>query len=67
MMKPLVSEFMEACGLTESKMCITLSKDNSVADAMRVMAISGIDHILITNANSPVGTISETDLLKVFE
>ncbi len=67
MKKPIAMEFMEACGLTGSNMCIVLSKDNTVAEAMRVMAISGVDHILIVDDDGVAGTVSDNDLLKAFK
>ena len=63
---PTAMEFMEACGLTGTNMCIVLGEEDTVANAMRVMAISGIDHILIIGDNGVVGTLSDNDLLKVF-
>ena len=63
---PTAMEFMEACGLTGTNLCIVLGEDDTVANAMRVMAISGIDHILIIGDSGVVGTLSDNDLLKVF-
>ena len=59
-------EFMEACGLTGTNVCITLWEDEPVYNAIRTMAISGIDHILITGEKGIVGTLSDDDLVKVF-
>ena len=42
-------------------------KDDTVADAMRVMAISGVDHILIIGEDGIAGTLSGNDLLKAFK
>jgi CBS domain-containing protein len=64
---PTAIEFMEACGLTGTNMCIILGQDDSVADAMRVMAISGVDHILIVGDDGIAGTLSDNDLLKAFK
>ena len=59
-------EFMEACGLTGTNVCITLSEDDSIANAVRVMAVTGIDHILISGEGGVVGTLSDDDLIKAF-
>jgi predicted transcriptional regulator len=67
MKAPIAMEFMEACGLTGPNMCIVLGEENTVADAMRVMAISGVDHILIVGDDGIVGTLSDNDLLKAFK
>ena len=63
---PKAYEFMKACGLTGTNMCIVLGENDSVANAIRVMAISGINHILIINDKGICGTLSDKDLLKVF-
>ena len=60
------TEFMEACGMTGTQVCITLGEDESIAQAIRVMAIAGIDHILIIGDKGVVGTLSDNDLVKAF-
>jgi len=67
MKAPMAIEFMEACGLTGTNMCIVLGEDDTVTDAMRVMAISGVDHILIIGEDGIAGTLSDNDLLKAFK
>ena len=67
MKAPLAMEFMEACGLTGTNMCIVLGEDDTVANAMRVMAIGGVDHILIIGEDGVSGTLSASDLLKAFK
>ena len=64
MRKPSTMQFMEACGLTGTNMCIVLGEDDKAADAIRVMAIGGVDHILIVGDNGIAGTLSEADLIK---
>ncbi len=64
---PHAMEFMEACGLTGTNLCIVLGEDNSAADAIRVMAVSGVNHILIHGEDGVSGTLSDNDLLKVFK
>jgi CBS domain-containing protein len=59
-------EFMEACGLTGTNVCITLGEDDTIANAVRVMAVTGIDHILISGEGGIVGTLSDDDLVKAF-
>jgi len=66
MKAPQAMEFMEACGLTGTNMCIVLGEEDTVADAIRVMAIGGVDHILIVGQNGVAGTLSDNDLLKAF-
>ncbi len=59
-------EFMEACGLSGTQLCISLGEDDTVANAIRVMAIGGVDHILILGEGGVVGTLSDNDLVRVF-
>jgi CBS domain-containing protein len=59
-------EFMEACGLTGTNVCITLGEDDTIANAIRVMAVTGLDHILISGEGGVVGTLSDDDLVKAF-
>ena len=67
MKAPHAMEFMEACGLTGTNMCIVLGEEDKAADAMRVMAMAGVDHILIVGDNGVSGTLSDNDLIKVFK
>ncbi len=64
MRKPSAMEFMQACGLTGANMCIVLGEDDKAADAIRVMAIGGVDHILVVGDEGIAGTLSEADLIK---
>jgi CBS domain-containing protein len=59
-------EFMEACGLTGTNVCISLGEEDTVANAVRVMAVAGIDHIIISGEGGIVGTLSDDDLVKAF-
>ena len=59
-------EFMEACSLTGTNVCISLGEEDTVANAVRVMAVAGIDHILISGEGGIVGTLSDNDLVKAF-
>ena len=67
MKAPQAMEFMEACGLTGSNVCIVLGEEDTAADAIRVMAMSGVDHILIVGEDGVSGTLSDNDLIKVFK
>jgi len=66
MRAPQAMEFMEECGLTGTNMCIVLGEGDTVASAVRVMAVGGVDHILIVGEGGVVGTLSAVDLLKAF-
>lgn len=67
MRAPQAMEFMQACGLTGTNMCIVLGENDKVADAVRTMAISGVDHILIVGEEGIIGTLSDYDLLRAFK
>ena len=57
-------EFMEACGLTGTNVCITLGEDDTLTNAIRVMSVTGLDHILISGESGVVGTLSDDDLIR---
>lgn len=59
-------EFMEACGLVGTNVCITLGEDDTVVNAVRTMAVTGLDHILISGEGGVVGTLSDDDLTRAF-
>ena len=59
-------QFMEACGLTGTDLCISLWEDDTIANAIRLMAVGGVDHILVLGTGVVVGTISDNDLIKAF-
>jgi len=59
-------EFMEACGLTGTNVCIALGEDDTIVNAIRVMATTGLDHVLINGEGGVVGTLSDDDLVKAF-
>jgi len=59
-------QFMEACGLTGTDLCISLWEEDTIANAIRLMAVGGVDHILVLGTGGVVGTISDNDLIKAF-
>ena len=59
-------QFMEACGLTGTDLCISLWEDDTIANAIRLMAVGGVDHILVLGTGGVVGTISDNDLIQAF-
>ena len=59
-------QFMEACGLTGTELCISLWDEDTIANAIRLMAVGGVDHILILGQDGVVGTLSDNDLIKAF-
>jgi CBS domain-containing protein len=67
MKAPMAKEFMESCGLLSTDMCVVINEDEIVVNAIRVMAISGMNHILVVGEKGVVGTLSDIDLLKAFK
>lgn len=59
-------QFMESCGLTGTDLCISLWEDDTIANAIRLMAVGGVDHILVLGTGGVVGTVSDNDLIKAF-
>lgn len=59
-------QFMEACGLTGTDLCISLWDEDTIANAIRLMAVGGVDHILVIGEGGVVGTLSDNDLIKAF-
>jgi CBS domain-containing protein len=59
-------EFMEACGLTGTQLCLSLGEEDTIANAIRVMAMAGIDHLLIVGEDGVAGTLSNNDLVRAF-
>ena len=65
---PLSVEFMTSCELGGTNPCIQLYEDDTIEDAIKVMEISSIHHLLVIgNDGDVVGTLSSNDILKAFE
>jgi CBS domain-containing protein len=67
MRTPAAKEFMQSCGLMSTDMCVVIDADDIVVNAIRVMAVSGMDHILVVDKDGVAGTLSDVDLLKAFK
>lgn len=60
------ADFIGACGLKGTQVCISLGEWDINANAVKVRAISGLDHILIVGKGDVADTHSDNDLLKAF-
>ena len=65
-----VSDFMVKCELLAEKgtksPCVQLDEDESVENALKVMAGAGVHHLLVSGANNKViGIVSSRALLKL--
>ncbi len=59
-------EFMEACGLSGTNVCIRVDEGDTIANAIRVMTMVGTGNLLVTGREGVVGTLSEGDVVKAF-
>ncbi len=59
-------DFMDVCSLTGTKVCIGISENETVANAIRVLSMAGITHLLINDKNGVIGTLCAEDLVKAF-
>ena len=60
------TEFMDVCSLTGTQVCISVDEEESVANAVRVLAIAGISHLLVIGEKGVSGTLCAEDLIKAF-
>ena len=59
-------EFMDVCSLTGTQVCISVDENETIANAVRVLAIAGISHLLVIGEKGVSGTLCAEDLLKAF-
>jgi len=59
-------EFMNVCSLAGAQVCISVGENESIANAVRVLSIAGISHLLVIGEKGVTGTLCAEDLLKAF-
>jgi predicted transcriptional regulator len=59
-------DFMNVCSLTGVRVCISLDENESVANAVRVLSMAGISHLLVMSEDGVSGTLCAEDLIKAF-
>lgn len=63
-----VSKFMTSCEVMLNKEikspCVQLDTSIKIKDALRVMAMENVHHLMVTGPNNETGLISSLDLLK---
>ena len=64
---PQAMGVMKACGIMGFDMCVVLNENDNVEEAVRVMTVSGLDHVLIYGEDGITGTLSNNDLIKAFK
>lgn len=48
---------MDVCSLTCTNICISIGENETIANAVRVMSIAGINHLLAIGEKGIVGTL----------
>jgi predicted transcriptional regulator len=66
MMSIRALDFMDVCSLTGTRVCISLNEDETIANAVRVLSIAGISHLLVIGESGVSGTLCAEDLIKAF-
>jgi predicted transcriptional regulator len=66
MMSIRALDFMNVCSLTGTRVCISLNEDETIANAVRVLSIAGISHLLVIGESGVSGTLCAEDLIKAF-
>jgi predicted transcriptional regulator len=59
-------DFMNLCSLTGARGCIGLDENETIANAIRVLSMAGISHLLISGESGVSGTLCAEDLIKAF-
>jgi predicted transcriptional regulator len=66
MMSIRALDFMDACSLIGTRACISLNENETIANAVRVLSIAGISHLLVIGKSGVSGTLCAEDLIKAF-
>jgi len=68
MEKVKAKEFMSSCELLGTNPCLQLCEDETVENAMKVMAVGNIHHLLVWDTEGrPRGILSSSDLIKALK
>ena len=64
---PATKKFMTSCQINGPNPCVQTDENITIKNAIRLMDMSGLHHILITGEkNKLVGTLSSNDIIKGF-
>ena len=64
---PPTKKFMTSCQINGPNPCVQTDENTTIEDAIRVMEMTGLHHILVTGRkNELVGTISSNDIIGGF-
>lgn len=64
---PTIRDICKKCGFDGQKPPISVQEDNTIADAINVMATSGLDTLLVNRGEDELGVLADSDLIKLFK
>lgn len=67
MQNPTLREICEKCGFYGQGPPITVEENNTIADAIHVMASSGLDSLLVKRGLEDPSILTDHDVMKIFK
>jgi CBS domain-containing protein len=67
MQNPTLREICEKCGFDGRGPPITVEETNTIADAIHVMASSGLDTLLVNRGREDPSILTDHDVMKIFK
>jgi len=67
MHNPTLRDICEKCGFDKQGPPITVEEENTVADAIQIMASSGLDTLLVKRGKKAPSVLTDQDVIKIFK
>ena len=67
MHNPTLRDICEKCGFDKQGPPITVEEENTVADAIQIMASSGLDTLLVKRGKKAPSILTDQDVIKIFK
>ena len=67
MHNPTLREICDKCGFDRQGPTITVEEEHTVADAIQVMATSGLDALLVKRGKKDPSVLTDQDVIKIFK
>ena len=67
MHNPTLRDICEKCGFDKQGPTITVEEENTVADAIQIMASSGLDTLLVKRGKKAPSVLTDQDVIKIFK
>ena len=67
MHNPTLRDICEKCGFNKQGPTISVEEENTVADAIQVMATSGLDTLLVKRGNKEPSILTDQDVIQIFK